>query len=50
MNGTGVECRYEINKYWLVGVRYCNVAFRTLMFVVLGEITETIMGIPFAVD
>ena len=49
MYGTA-ERRLEINKYWLVSVRYGDVGLRTLMWMTLHEMTETIMDIPFAVN
>lgn len=42
------ERRLEINKYWLVGVRYGHVGLPTLTST-LGDMTETITDIPLAV-
>jgi hypothetical protein len=43
------ERRLEINKYWLVGVRYGNVGLPALNSAP-SEMAETIMDIPLAIN
>ena len=50
MYGTFVKRRLEINKHWPVGARNGDVGLRTLVFMLLSEIAETILEIPFAVN
>lgn len=51
MYGTVVERRLEINKYWLVRVRYANVGLREFNArSALGDVTEIKTDIALAVN